>query len=117
MFVVQPRRLLSRPKSLFVLAVIAASFYWILLRGPATSSHVAGLAETHPERPAPLVEVGTPVKGAQSPMKGESASDFTDSNQDGEVESPEKKKEPEEDDNSEDAVRKRFERESETLGK
>ncbi|KAK6069079.1 hypothetical protein SCUP234_10869 [Seiridium cupressi] len=110
MLAVQPRRLLSRPKSLFILVAFAVTFYWLVVRGRPTSYSAARSSGGASEHAAPFVQVGSSVKDpglTQTPLKGDSSQELEDSV---------KKKEQEEHDRYEDAMRKEFQEESKKLG-
>lgn len=110
MLAVQPRRLLGRPRSLLVLALIASTFYWLTLHRSVSYQTVGihGSLSKH-----------APVPGQQWPLNGASSGESTGSS-DGEQEpelTEEEKKQKEEENRYEDGLRKQFKKEYEGLGR
>ncbi|KAI1850683.1 hypothetical protein JX266_003965 [Neoarthrinium moseri] len=129
MLAVQPRRILTRPKSLFVFALVAATLYWVLLHGSSVGRHAIGPQDKTSERPAPHTQVGQPAQGAeheQTPLQGDSTSSDAEKKQgpaSGSINAAaaaaeeEERKQREEHDRFEDGVRKQWELESDALGR
>jgi hypothetical protein len=72
MLAVQPRRILSRPKHLFALILVAAAVYWLLVHRSNTGYHVA---RWQGGDVSPLVgrPPGSGGQAAQKPLKGDSS--------------------------------------------
>ncbi|KAH8198297.1 hypothetical protein TruAng_007547 [Truncatella angustata] len=101
MLAVQPRRLLSRPKGLLMLAAFAATVYFILLRPFSTGYHAVAAGGMQA------------ASSSQIPPDGDSATSSGDTGK--EEMDPVKKMEQEEHDRFEDALRNEFEGESKAL--
>jgi hypothetical protein len=131
MLAVQPRRLLGRPRSILVLALIASTFYWLTQHSSATSYQAVGSYGANvQQQPQPV-----PVAAEQRPLNGDSSngdsdsgsgsgskqtdsSGSTESSSDSEEEklTPEEKKK-EEEERFEDGMRKKFKQEYNELAK
>lgn len=122
MLAVQPRRLLSRPKGLLLVAIFAATLYWTLLHGSTTPHTARWFDGSSGPVQAPL-KGNTEIKPAPAPLPATAPSN-NEQNQhpqaevhdqkNGEDQEEEKQKEEEQ---REEDLREQFDREYEALAK
>lgn len=132
MLAVQPRRLLSRPRSLLVFAIFVAAAYWVLLHNPALPPTPRVFDGSSDVLPQPPLKAGTDTKEDQAPLEPAplppSEPTYEDQNQQTQPEAqeqaqpkePEKtdeEKKKEEEDRREENLRSQFDREYDALAK
>lgn len=132
MLAVQPRRLLSRPRSLLVFAIFVAAAYWVLLHNPALPPTPRVSDGSSDVLPQPPLKAGTDTKEDQAPLEPAplppSEPTYEDQNQQTQPEAqeqaqpkePEKtdeEKKKEEEDRREENLRSQFDREYDALAK
>ncbi|KAI1090993.1 hypothetical protein F5B19DRAFT_291260 [Rostrohypoxylon terebratum] len=123
MLAVQPRRLLSRPRSLLVFAVFAATLYWFLLHGTATLHTTrwydgrAGSVQAplKDNTQAQLAQVPLPANQQSSGDQSQHTESETETETGEMTEEEKKKKEAEE--QREENLREQFDKEYEALAK
>ncbi|KAG4223275.1 hypothetical protein PC116_g28256 [Phytophthora cactorum] len=122
MLAVQPRRLLSRPRGLLLIAIFAATLYWTLLHS-STTPHTARWFDGNSAPAQAPLKANTESNLAQAPLPATGSSN-NEQNQQPQVQINDQEKEEEqeeekhkEEEQREEDLRKQFDREYDALAK
>ncbi|OTB15106.1 hypothetical protein K445DRAFT_75478 [Daldinia sp. EC12] len=122
MLAVQPRRLLSRPRGLLLIAIFAATLYWTLLHS-STTPHTARWFDGNSAPAQAPLKANTESNLAQAPLPATGSSN-NEQNQQPQVQINDQKKEEEQEEEKhkkeeqrEEDLRKQFDREYDALAK